>query len=129
MSDDTQAEALKARISASTKAQTLDLDEAQALTTLPAYYVEFYLSRRAVDNPTRVGGTFEPTGYRMSTRAVAKTITNARLMEQRVREALLLNPITLDGEPVDVRYESGGGDFERDDQGYFHALTDWIYVR
>jgi hypothetical protein len=126
---DAQAEALKTRITAYTKAPTLDLDDIKGLAALPAYYVELHLANRWVDNPARTNGTFEPTGHRLSTRAVAKTLSNGRLVEQGVRDALLLNPITLDGVPTDVRYESGGGDFEQDDEGYFHALTDWIFVR
>jgi hypothetical protein len=129
VSDDTIAEALKARITAYTKAPTLDLDEVKALATLPAYYAEFYLSRRSVDNPPRVGGTFDPNGRRLSVRAVAKTISNCRNLEAGVWAALLNNPITLDGVPVDVRYESGGGNFEADDEGWYTALTDFIFVR
>lgn len=129
MTDDIQAETLKARVTTYTKAPTLDLDEIKAMATLPSYYCEFYLSRRSVDNQARTDGTFEPTGYRCSIRVVAKTISNARLLEAGVRQAFLLNPVTLDGQPTDLRYESGGGDFEQDDEGYFHALTDFIYVR
>lgn len=129
MTDDAQAEAIKARITTYTKAPTLDLDEIKKLVTLPDYYVELHLSHRSVDNQPRWNGTFEPTGYRCSTRAVARTITNARKIEAGVRQAFLLNPIDLDGQTTDVRYEQGGGDFEVDDEGYLHALTDWIYVR
>jgi hypothetical protein len=129
VSVDTQAEAFKTRLTANTQAPTYDLDEAQALASLPANYVLIYLQRRSVDNPARLNGTFMPTGWRLSVRVVAKTITNARLLEDRVATALLLNPITLDGETVDVRYEQGGGDFECDAAGYYSALTDFIFVR
>lgn len=132
MTLDTQAAAIKARITAYTKAPTLDPDEIKALATLPSYYTELYLSRRAVDNPARVGGTNDPTGYRLSLRVVAKSISNARLLETNIWSALHLNPIVLDAEAVDVRYEQGGGTFEADLQGtttWYHALTDFVYVR
>lgn len=125
---DAHAEAIKARITAYTKAPTLDPDEAKALGSLPAYYTLIYLSRRYADEPSRVGGTFDLTGRRLSTRVAAKTVTNARLLEDRIYAAFHLNPLSLDGELVDVRYESGGGEFEHD-EGFYSALTDWIYVR
>lgn len=129
MSDEAQVAAHKARITAYTKAPTLDLAEIKAMAQLPAYYVELHLARRFVDNESRVGGTYQPTGYRLSTRACATSLPNARLLEENVRLAYELNPILLDGQMIDVRYESGGGDFEQDDEGYYAALTDRIYVR
>ena len=129
MKSDDIAEALKARVTEYTKRKTFDLDEASKEASLPVEYVELHLARRMIDNPQRVGGTSEANGWRLSTRAVAKSLSNARLLEDNVRAAFHRNPVELAGEMVDVRYESGGGDFETDDEGYYAALTDRIFVR
>lgn len=130
---DDWAAVFKAAISANTKARTYDLDEAAAAAKsgLPSYYAQVYLEGRAIDQPTRLDGSFLPAGYRLSTRVSAKTITNARLLEQRIRDTFAPpNQITLDGQPVTVRYEQGGGGFDQPDaDGYYTALTDWIFVR
>lgn len=132
MSNDPDADALKTRIATSTQVQALDPDEAQTLSDtadgLPPEYVLVYLSRRSVDNQVRMGGTTEPTGRRLTTRPMAKSVDDCRLLEQRINTAFQLNPITLSSGPVDVRWELGGGDFDRDDQGYYFANTDWIFV-
>lgn len=122
----------KTVLTASTTKPTLDLKEEQdyATASLPASYVVAYVSRRSIDQPTRLNGTFVPTGYRLTTRVMAKgSVVNAYELERLVRAALLLVPVTLDGTPVDVRYETGGGDFDKDDAGFYFANTDWIYVR
>lgn len=133
MSDYDHLTAFKTVLTAATTKPTLDLKQEQDYATpgaLPPAYVVAYVSRRSIDQPKRLNGTFVPTGYRLTTRVMSKgSILNAYELERLVRVALLLVPITLDGTPVDVRYETGGGDFDKDDAGFYFASTDWIYVR
>lgn len=125
MSLDTEAEALKTLIATATKMPAYDLDEVPG--TPPANYVEVYLAPRNADNPARSDGLRSTVGRRLSTRVVAKTVSNGRLIEQRITDLFDLSTVTLDGEPVHVAYESGGGNFEYD-TGAYTALTDWTYV-
>lgn len=126
MSLDTEANALKSLIATAAKVSAYDLDEVP--TTPPANYVEVYLSRRDNDAPARGDGVRDVTGRRLSTRVVASTVSNGRLIEDRVVTLFRLATHVLDGEPVHVAYESGGGDFALDN-GFWTALTDWTYTR
>lgn len=117
MSLDAEAEAFKTRLTTATQAPVYDLDEAKALTSLPPNHTLIYVARR-FGGEARFSGTRDTNLRRLSTRVVAKTITNARLLEDR---------IVTEFEHSEVSYESGGGAYEFDD-GYYTALTDWTYV-
>lgn len=125
MSTDAEATALKALLTAETKAPALDLDEIRELAAAPATYTEVYLSRRA-GGQYRLDGTRSTDLRRLSTRVVSRSVTNGRLVEDRIAAAFQYATITIDGSPIHVEYESGGGDFDHDD-GYYTALTDWIF--
>lgn len=125
MSTDSHAEALKAYLSTAAKAPVLDLDEIRALPVTPARYVEFYLAPR-YGGPARYDGSRDVSLRRLSTRVVADSITNARLLEDRITTAFLFQTIDLGDTKVLVNYESGGGAFEWDD-GYYTALSDWTF--
>lgn len=126
MSTDTQAEAFKAYLAAAAKAPAYDIDEIRALATLPPNYVEVYLARRA-GGEYRLDGSRDVSLRRLSTRVVSKTITNARLLEDRIVEAFTHKTVDLGDAVVQVDYEAGGGAFERDDGGFYSDLTDWTF--
>lgn len=132
MSAETYATAFKSRLAVSETKPCLDADEAQDLARLkrlPADYIVIYLQRRSTDVAPRVGGTFEPSGWYLSTEVNSKSISNARQLDQLVFDALVLNPVVLDGLAVDVRLETPAAAFEPSDAGYYTATTDWIFVR
>lgn len=127
MSTDSQADAIKAVLSGATKVQALDLDEIQRLGALPAKYVEVHLSRRYGGNVR--GDSQENHLRRLQTRAVASTVPDARLIEDRIADVFAHTAHDLGG---DVRatfnYESGGGTFDHDAASdRYHALTDWTF--
>lgn len=125
MSTDRQAEGFKTLLSAATKVPVYDLDEAQDLGAgKPANYVILYLERR-FGGTTRLVGLRSNRLRRLSTRVVALTVTNARLLEDRIA-ATFARSVTVDGATLRVNYESGGGAFEYD-EGFYTDLTDWTY--
>ena len=134
MSAYTDLTAFKVAISTATTKPTLDLKQERdlgAANSLPAAYVVAFVTSRSIDQPARMNGTFDPRGYRLTTRVMAKeSIISGYELERLVRVAFAPPAqVDLGGVPVDVRYETGGGDFAVDDAGYFYASTDYIYVR
>lgn len=125
MSTDAHADALKALLATATKAPVYDLDEAQALAALPDNYTLLFLSRRA-GGEYRGDGTRSTSLRRLTTRVVAKTVTNGRLIEDRIAAAFEFTTVNLGDVTTQVDYESGGGSFEADD-GYYSAATDWTF--
>lgn len=125
MSTDAHATALKALLSTAAKAPVMDLDEIKAMGTLPATYVEFYLSRR-FGGPQRYDGSRSTNLRRMSTRVVSKSVTNARLVEDRIVTAFEFTTVDLGDTTAHVSYESGGGNFGYD-EGWYTALSDWTF--
>lgn len=127
MSTDAQAEAIKTLLAPVTKSPVYDHDEAQALAALPAQYTVIYLSRRFGGNVR--GDTRENDLRRLQTRAVATSITNARLIEDRTADLFKHATHTIAGVLVHFEYESGGGEFEYDSAtSRYHALTDWTFT-
>lgn len=128
MSTDAQANAIKALIATATGYQCLDHDDARALgTSLPATYTEVYLSRRFGGNVR--GGTRENPLRRLQTRAVAATVSNARLIEDRTAALFLHATHDIAGLRVHFDYESGGGEFEFDTATQrYHSLTDYTFA-
>lgn len=128
VSTDAVANDIKALIAAATKAPCLDHDDANALGgSLPASYTEVYLSRRFGGNVR--GGSRENDLRRLQTRAVATSVTNARLLEDRTAELFEHAVHTVAGVRVHFAYESGGGEFEYDKTTQrYHALTDWTFA-
>lgn len=124
MSSDAQADAIKALIATATKAPCYDHDEAQALTATPANYTVIYLSRRFGGNVR--GGTRENPLRRLQTRAVAKSVTNLRLIEDRTAELFEHASHTIDGALMHFDFETqdAAPEFDRT-TGYHERLTDW----
>lgn len=126
MSTDAQAEAIKALLATATKAPVYDHDEAQALASaLPANYTVIYLSRRFGGNVR--GDTRDNTHRRLQTRVNAKTVSNARLIEDRIADAFENKTVDLDGSLVHFAYETGGGVYDYEG-GYYTDLTDWTFT-
>lgn len=127
MSTDAQAEAIKAIIADATKAPAFDHDDAQAKgDKLPPQHTEVYLSRR-FGGVVR-GGTRETRLRRLQTRVVASSVTNARLLEDRIAEAFEHTTFDVAGSLVHFEYEGGGGVFDFDKAtSRYHALTDWTF--
>lgn len=125
MSTDAHAQAFKDYLAAETAMPVYDLDEAQTLGSgLPRNYVVLYLERR-FGGAVRLSGRRANRLRRLSTRVVALTVTNGRLIEDRIAAAFE-EPVDLGDDTAVVNYETGGGSFELD-EGLYTAITDWTY--
>lgn len=126
MSTDSFADATKALVAGIVKAPCYDHDESRALgSALPARYVVLYLHRRFGGNVR--GDTRGSDLRRLQTRVAAKSVSDARLMEDRLSEAFEHATHTVDGALVHFAYESGGGNYDLDG-GYYTDLTDWTFT-
>lgn len=123
MSTDAHANAFKTLVAAAAQVPAYDLDEVPG--TPPANYVEVYLSRR-FGGESRLDGSQDTTLRRLSTRVVASTVTNGRLLEDRIAAAFEHTTVNLGDTTVQVEYESGDGAFGYD-EGSYTALTDWTF--
>ena len=118
--------AIKAIVATATGYQALDLAEAQT-ATLPATYTEVYLSRRFGGNVR--GDTSEVAHRRLQTRAVASSLHNARLIEDRLAAAFEHTSHDVAGSLVHFAFESSDSEFEYDKTtNRFHRLTDWTFA-
>jgi hypothetical protein len=126
VSTDAQVEALKALIATATKAPCLDHDEAQALATKPASYTILYVSRRFGGNVR--GGTRENPLRRAQVRVNAKSVTNARLIEDRTAELFEHATHDLAGALVHLDFETQDAALELDTGGYYSRLTDYTFA-
>lgn len=103
-----------------------DLDDLAKMATLPANYVEVTVSRRA-GAPLRNPGSTGRTGWRVTTRVVCATVTNAREYRRRVEAALNFRRLTVGGSvstPVQFETEETIGA----DDGVWSGLTVWTYA-
>lgn len=124
---DTHVEVVKAVVSAVAKTAAYDVDEAEKVKSLPANYVEVYLSRRFSEESLRLDGFRTPVAWRLSLRVVSKSVSNARLMQDRIRAAFEGNTFDVEARtstPVTFESESPVAP----DDGWFSGLTDWTYV-
>ncbi|MGZ5422635.1 MAG: hypothetical protein ACXWDF_10725 [Aeromicrobium sp.] len=128
MSTDAHAEALKTLLTEAVKAPAYDIDDLQKLTTKPANYVEVYLARRYGGN-VRLDGMQGNDLRRLSTRVVASSVTNGRLIEDRIFDAFAFTTVDLGDAVTQVAFESGdAGVFEYDAGAYVGGLIDWTFV-
>ena len=126
MSTDAQADAIKTLLTTATKSPVYDHDEAQALTSLPAQYTVIYLSRRFGGN---VRGGQENNLRRLQTRAVATSVTNARLIEDRTSDLFAYVSHDVAGVRVHFAFESSDAELEYDPATQrYHRLTDWAFA-
>lgn len=103
-----------------------DLDELRDPATRPAAYNEVTVSQRA-GAPNRNVASTGRTGWRITTRSVAKTVTNAREMRSRARTGLLYVRLTVDG-AVTTRIQFESEEPIAEDDGWFSGLTSWTYT-
>lgn len=107
-------------------ANAYDLDDLKKLPTLPSSYTEFATGWRAGASE-RLCGRAGLEGYRFRTRAVAKTVSNVREMQERAIDALEGRCLVLaDATSTPIRRESHTAIAE-DDQ-WFTSLFVWTYV-
>lgn len=111
-------------------ANPYDLDDvARAISdgTLPAYYTEVTVSPRYLGRPDRAGVSSDFRGVRVTTRAVAQTVSNAREMRRRADGALNEKTLTVAGfVSSPVEFETGESIGE--DDGWYSGLTAWTYA-
>ena len=110
--------------------QVLDLDDVYDDTTesggRPDEYVEIQVMRR-YGGLERLDGYHGTTGWRITTRVVARTVTAARKLRKAVSDALLFVNLTVSGSATTpVCFETEGPIGEDDD--YWVGLTDYTYT-
>lgn len=107
-------------------AAAYDIDDLKGMTTLPAQYTEVTISRR-FGAPNRNNGSTGRSGWRVTARTVAKTVSNAREMRKRARAGLEFARLTVDGaQSTPVQFESE--DPIGDDDGLYSGLTTYVYA-
>lgn len=103
-----------------------DLDDVKELATLPPQYTEVTVSRRYGGDERNTASTGR-VGWRITTRAVAQTVSNAREMRNRAVAALLYKRLTVaDDQTTPIQFES-----EEPigvDDGWYSGLCTWTYV-
>lgn len=120
MSDEEVATALKTLLTA---ARPYDLDDVPASAL---DYTEFGLTRRYGGNPrsTTESGV---VGYRITTRAVGKTVSNAREMRKRQHAALEDQRVTVGGETsTPIKFETAE-EIQQDGE-FYTGLTAWTFA-
>lgn len=119
--------ALNARLSQlSTPREAFELDDLPA--DLPSAFVQAAAYRRWVEGSPRGDGEKSGKGYRVLTRAVAKTDGNARLLLKMCGEALEFVPLTVDGRlttPLEFETEDP---VESDADGWYVGAWTWTYL-
>lgn len=94
--------------------------------TRPANYVEVTVSRRfgGEERAARKGST----GWRITTRAVSRYVSDARLMHEKSRTALEYVRLSVGGKSsTPVQFETEVP--VQEDDGWFSGLISWTYVR
>lgn len=126
MSEESHAAAVIAALTTAT-ANPFDLDDAKRATDadLGAAYTEVLVTRR-YGGAERQDGSTTRSGWRISTRAIGRTVTNARTMRDRAQEALKYVRLSIDGDltsPIAFESEDPIGE----DDGWYSGLTTWTY--
>lgn len=130
MSEESQAVAIKAALNAvldalSTPRAAYESDDLAKLESLPAAYVELFVTRRFGGTERNAGGKGRE-GWRIGTRGVAQTVTNARLMLAKTAEALEEVRLTVDGiATTPIKFESA--EVVGPDDGWYSGLVLWTY--
>lgn len=101
-----------------------DLDDIPS--PLPDNYVEVTVSSRA-GAPNRSTASTGRSGWRITTRTVGKTVSNAREMRRLVRTALLFVRLTVDGDQT-TRIQFESEEPIGPDDGWYSGLSTWSYA-
>lgn len=105
-----------------TTPRAYELDSVPAVR--PAQYIEVTVSRRFVDGTPRYDGSKSWKGVRITTRAVAQTVTNARLLHTKTTEALEDVFLAVGGATTTpVQFETETPIAE--DDGWYSGVTSW----
>lgn len=124
-SEEQQAAAVIAALTTA-NAAPYDLDDAKALTTIPAGYTEVMVSPRG-GAPLRNPGSTGRRGWRISTRQVGTTVGNAREMRKRTHTALEFARLTVGGgQTTPIQFE--GAEPIGEDEGYWSGLETWTFA-
>lgn len=123
-SDEQVATDLKAALNAQLqpRAEALDHDEHDGVASL---HVQFGLASRPVD--TERAGRESLDAYRITTRVVADTVSNARELQRRVNRALRGQQISIEGRRTSP-IKRGTQDEPTPDEGLYSALTVWTFT-
>lgn len=105
-----------------------DLDDAKKLTTAQIFpgYTEVTVSPRS-GAPNRSTGSTGRRGWRITTRQIGGTVSNAREMRKRTHAALEFARLTVGGDKTSpIQFE--GAEPIGDDDGWYSGLTTWTYA-
>ena len=123
MAEEQHAAAVIAALAAA-GAHPYDIDDLPA--TLPSHYTEVYVARRYGGTSRNAGGS-GATGWRIATRFVANSVTNARVLRTNATTALEGVRLTVAGtQTTPIQFE-GAEDIGPDD-GWFSGITTWTYA-
>lgn len=108
------------------EAEPFDVDDVpKDEAARPDFYNEVVVSRKYSDGDYFLSGEQNLVAYRLTTRAVARRLTNARMM-RGLAGRLEGRTITVGGiesTPIEFVAEQGLGD----DDGWFSGRTEWSY--
>lgn len=118
--------ALNARLGElSTPRAAYDLDNLPP--ELPDAYVEVTVSRRFIEGSPRSDGEKTSKGWRLFTRAVARTSGNAERLHELCSEVLEFNELAVDGQrTTPLEFETA--DPVQPDEGWFSGAWTWTYL-
>lgn len=123
--EEQHAAAIVAALTAA-NAAPYELDDAKALTTIPNGYTEVMVMPRA-GAPNRNPGSTGRRGWRITTRQVGTTVTNAREMRKRTHAALEFARLTVGGDKTTpIQFE--GAEVIGEDGEFWSGLETWVYA-
>lgn len=103
-----------------------ELDDAKALTDIPDGYTEVMVTRR-YGAVRRNDGTTGRQGWRIATRQIGSSITNARTMRNRTHQALEFVRLTIGGAlTTPIQFE--GAEDIGEDGDHYSGLETWTYA-
>lgn len=124
----TEEQHAAAIIAALTAAQAApyDLDDAKALDPVPYGYTEVMVMPRG-GMPVRLPGSTGRRGWRISTRHVGTSVSNAREMRKRTHAALEFARLVIGGDTT-TPIQLEGAEVIGEDGEYWSGLETYIYA-
>lgn len=123
--EEQHAAAIVAALNAESAA-AYDLDDLKKLAAQPAFYTEVTVTPR-FGAPNRNPGSTGRRGWRITTRQVADTVSNAREMRRRTHAALEFARLSVaGGTSTPVQFE--GAEAIGEDDGKWSGLETWTYA-
>lgn len=124
MSVKTELDDIKVLIAAATGRPSFTHEEARQEKPKTDHTI-VYVSRRFGGNVR--GGSRENDLRLLQVRAVAKSESNAYLLEHNIAALFAYDTHTVAGQPTHFAFETQDPTPERDDDGWFTRLTDYTY--